>query len=596
MQDFPQDLSSSQDSNFTEQRFLAAEVLASVVWNLFPNVVLKGGGLHSLGFYYDFIFQQPLTESMVELIEVHFHRFIKEGHLVRSISMMRENAQTLFEHHEHFLLAERAGEQHSNILDLVQIGSFYGLCPSLSLSSTDQIGHIKLLETLTLVQDLEGEDIVITRFIGTVQGSAKDAKKFWKNYESFLKKKDHRLLGPQLRLFSFSESMGDLGVIWHPKGLQVRQILLEWVRKQLPEEELQIATPLAVRQNFLEKFPQPLEPFLFENQEYCLRPSLLQQHLEFLEKFPLENEAFPWRVNECTPIFRPLFEFQKWGLLSQCAYMTEQTTICCFREQLISELIYSLIFIEQIITIFGFEAQWYLVASRQKSPKARQEREAVQWLKQVIEIQPLSYPVSSKIQEEEGEGPRLELRIRDVLGREWPVSRVGVIPPTLPNGAVLSDKQNCVILTRQIWESLDCFIALLIERYEGVFPFWLAPEQVRVMAIGEANQAYARQISQDWKRKGLRVKLDIQSAKLSLRIHEAEKEKIPYLVLIGEQERIKQKISVRAAERLNQSQSIDSETFFNRIYQESLSPIIPRSPILSRKWDEISGESKSLES
>ena len=149
---------SFQSSDFIEQRYLAAEVLASVVWHLFPNVILGGGGINSLGFYYDFILEKPLTESMLELITVHLHRFIKEEHQVRSFSMMRENAQALFEHHGHFLLAELAGEEQSNILELVQIEDFYGLCPPGSLTSTEGIGHVKLFESMELIREIEGED------------------------------------------------------------------------------------------------------------------------------------------------------------------------------------------------------------------------------------------------------------------------------------------------------------------------------------------------------------------------------------------------------------------------------------------------------
>jgi threonyl-tRNA synthetase len=566
-------------SDSVEQRYLAAEVLALVVWHMFPKVILVGGGVNSLGFYYNFIFENPLTESMLEVIEVQMHRFIKENHSVRSISMMRENAQALFEHREHLLLAERAGEQSSNILELVQIEEFYDLCPPLSLTTTLEIGAIKLLEFCDCIHKTQKEELGITRLLGVCQTNTKNLKIFLKNYDSFLKKRDHRMLGPRLNLFSFSEPMGTLGVMWHPKGMQLQRILIDWVRQQLPEDELPIATPLAVRLEFLEEnhqAPAGLNSFSFEGQEYRLRSSPLQQHLEFLRNFPPNQEDLPWRMSEYTPIFRQYPESQWWGLFCQCAYLIDHTTICCLREQVASELISSLHFIEQIITIFSFEAQWYLIASRQKSPKARQEQEAIGWLKQAIQTRPCSYPYSSELQEKDGEEvPCLELRVRDVLGREWPVSRLNVIQHLKECHPLLvqqAEEQKRVILTRQIWGSLDRFIALLIERYEGVFPLWLAPEQVRIIAIGETNRAYAQLVSRRLQQKGLRVKLDTRQAKLSMRVHEAEKENVPYLVLIGEQERIKQNICVRRAERFNQNQSVDIETFLNKLYQESLPP------------------------
>jgi threonyl-tRNA synthetase len=578
-----------QPSELTEQQFLSTEVLALTVWRLFPNVVLVGGGVNSIGFYYDFIFEQPLTESMFELIEVHMHRFGKEEHPLRSISMMRENAQTLFEHQGHFLLAERAGNQSANIIDLVQIGDFYDLCPPLSLTNAQEMGHVKLIDSMEFTQELE-EDVTITRLIGRSEKTARDLKRFLKSYDSFLKKKDHRTLGPKLNLFSFSRSMGSLGVIWHAKGLQLQQFLFNWLKSQLPEAIDEISTPIALLQDFSTPDAQCLESFDFEGQDYCLRSSLLFQHLEFLRQFPFESEDLPKRVLECTPFFRQIQESQRWGLLNQCNYKGEQATICCLRRQVASELISSLHFIEQIITIFDFEAQWYLIASRQKTPKARQEQEAVNWLKQAIQDPSRLFPYFPEIHEEEGEGPRLELRVRDVLGREWPVSRLGVIQSIQDVSLVDHPEEKLVIITRQVWESLDRLIALLIERYEGALPFWLVPEQVRVLAIGEANRVYARQVSQHLQQAGLRVKLDLRQSKLGVRVHEAEKEQVPYVVLIGEQERVKRTISVRAAEKFNQSQSVDIETFVARLNAESLSP---RS--IEGKTDRI-GESKSLES
>jgi threonyl-tRNA synthetase len=135
------------------------------------------------------------------------------------------------------------------------------------------------------------------------------------------------------------------------------------------------------------------------------------------------------------------------------------------------------------------------------------------------------------------------------------------------------EEKRRVILTRQIWESLDRFVALLIEHYEGKFPSWLAPEQIRVIAIGEANRAYAQQVSECLQHKGIRVKLDLRQTKLSMRVHEAEKERVPYLILVGEKERKLQKISVRVAKGFNRSQSMEIETFLNQINHEFLCPM-----------------------
>ena len=371
--------------------------------------------------------------------------------------------------------------------------------------------------------------------------------------------------------------MGVLGTVWHPKGIVLQQILRDWIKQQLPEKEPEIFTPLVVRQSFLQKEANALEPFVFEGDNYQLSPAPLHQHLAFLKNFPLNSEDLPWKITEYASVYQYFPEPQWWGLFCSCQYLTDHTTICCPKSQIIPELISSLHFIEQIIKIFGFEANWYLTAARQKTPKARQEQEGIEWLKQAIQAKPCFYPFVPQLQEEdEGKGPRLELRVLDVLGREWSLSALSIIRHVHEAQAIpypgAEGQSPLIVFTRHLWGSLDRFIGLLVERYEGDFPLWLAPEQVRVIGIGEADRTYAKHVHRLFQQKGLRARLDMRSAKLGARVHEAERENVPYLVLIGEQERLKQKISVRLGQRADRHQFVELEEFLDKLYRESLCP------------------------
>lgn len=569
-------------SELVPMRYLAAQLLAYTVYRMLPNVLLAGGGVNSLGFYYDFIFEQPLTDNMLELIEVKLRTLIKSDEEIRCISMMRENAESLFEHHHQPFLAQRASEEDSNIIDLVQIEDFYAICPAISLTSTLEAGQIKLLDVQSFIQWDGEEEVSITRVFGTTQKTSRDLKNFLKNHDQFLKKKDHRKLGPKLNLFSFSERVGSLGVFWHPKGIKLREVLQNWLDEQQPWKHYPVSTPAVIRKDFLSLDfglkNSGLAPFIFDEDEYQLFSTPLPQHIEFLKTAHISGQDLPWRLSEYAPVYQQIPESQRWGLLSSCSYLTDLTTIVCTREQVLAELISSLLFIEQIIRIFVFEAHWVLVASRQKTPKARQEQEAIRLLTQAVQLNPLFYPFSLQIEEEEegGEGPRLELRVNDVLGREWPTALLGVVvhPSEVKE---LSAGQGLVVLTRRIWGSLDRMVALLIERYEGVLPLWLAPEQVRIMAIGVGNRAYAKQIAEKMRQKGLRVGLDLRDAKLGEKVHEAERENIPYLVLVGDQERAKGGMSVRTASKPGYNQFVEIETFLDKLYYESLSPTLERS-------------------
>lgn len=546
------------------QRGLVAELLACAVWRLFPNVQLIGGGANSLGFFYDFFFEQPIAEEMLEVIEAELHRLIREGNLIHFRSMMRENARNFLKHHHQLLLADQLISEGSNIVELIEIGNFYDLSPSFSFSSTLEGGAVKLLDYLE-IGERKG------RIVGICQPTPKELKSFLKTYGQFLKKKDHRLLGPALNLFDFSSSTGCLGLIWHPKGITLCDILREWIMSELPEGYRQISTPLVVREDFLSSAvrspssAQVFEPFVFEGVNYRLRHSPIQQHLDYLNKF--FTEELPEYIVEFAPVYQHYPEFQREGLLCSCSYLTEAMTICCEKKQIIPQLISSLQFIERIITIFGFEAQWALVALRQKNSTSQREAQAIGWLKEALQEKKMAYPISSEISEEEGkEAPRLELRIRDALGRMWPMSTLNV--------HFFNEKERAswVVLTRCVWSSLERFIALLLEHYEGNLPLWLMPEQVRIIAIGEKNQDYARQIRALFQQKQLRTGLDVSQGKLSEKIHNAEKERIPYLILIGEQERIKQKISVRSTRGAAQEQSLDLDVFLSRVCREFLVP------------------------
>jgi threonyl-tRNA synthetase len=533
---------------------IAAELLAFTVSELFPNVVLAGGGTNSLGFYYDFIFEQPLTEGVIELIELKLHTLVKEGRELRYISMMRENAQNLFQHQGHFLLAECVAAESSNILELVQIDEFYDLCPHSTLSSTDEVGHIKILDWNELKEDVQSHEKATIRFTGVARQSAKDLKVFLKKYELFLKKRDHRVLGTQLNLFSFSEKMGAFGVIWHPKGMELRRFLQKWLEDQSPDVLKTISTPLAVQQDFLGPSPLELNPFNVEGKDYTLRPSLLEQHLEFLKHYSFDLENLPFQVMEYSPVYRQYPESQRWGLFCQGSPFIDQTTIVCLKKQVVPILISSLHFIEQIIRLFDFEGQWRLIVSRQRKGNGWRDDEVIEWLKEAIQTGSGRYPFDPEVHEEEGEGPHLELCIRDSLGREWAASQLG---PFFPFKVQDKEQPLLCVLTRHIWGCLDRFIGLLIEQFEGVLPLWLAPEQVRILVIGEPNRAYAKEVAHQLQQNGLRVSIDIRSAKLSMRIHEAEKENIPFLILIGEQERVNQKVNVRSTGKVNRNQKVD---------------------------------------
>lgn len=570
-------------TDFTNQRRIAAELLAYVVWKQFPNVLLAGGGVTKLGFFYDFIFEQNPPSDFLSFIEMHLKTLIKEDLPIRFAGMMRENAESFFEHHHQPVLAHLARAQELNVIDLMQMGAFSGVCPVLPIESTSQVGHVKLFDVQHKEIELDQEICTVIRLVGTAFPYFTELKQFSKQYDQYLKKKDHRLLGKELNLFSQNSHLGDMEWIWHPKGQCLRNLLQNWAQSQEIFSNYQyVATPLVIK-NSKRKKPDPsIFTLSVEEEAYELSPSRLVQHLVLLQSLIQSQDVLPMRLVEYGMVYRSQPKSELFGLLCADSALADQRTIICPKKLLIKELISSLLFIEQIIRIFGFEACWYLVTSPRKSAKDRVEKEAVEWLEQAVQQSSLFYPFQSeKIEEEQLVGPRLELRIVDELQREWSTATLAIVVHERKALDLLKgryqnedDSKTPVVLSQSLWGSVDRFLALLIERSEGVLPAWLAPEQVRFLAISEKVHSFVKEAAERCQQRGIRVKLDLRDVKLSQKVHDVRKEKVPYVVIVGEQELKKKHLTVQNIKRPDKSQVLELDAFISLVLKEASSPVL----------------------
>lgn len=517
---------SHTDPSIIAIRQTAAQVLAAAVFELFPNVLLLGGGITDYGFYYDFIFEQAIDYQMLELLNVRMKAIIKENRTINSLSMMRENAFSLFNHHHQPFLAELALDQEYNVISLLQIGSFYGIAPEPHVSELDEIKGVKLLEIEKLISEEEVSplDKPTFRIIGTAFDDPQSLKQFVKAYEK-LKKFDHRLLGPQLGLYDFSKKQNDY--FWLPNGEFLRSFLIKIWKQGCESENIPfVSTPPLSVKTILQK---------------------ANLHLE-LNKMDENHPELPKGFGELYHTINPIDNSHIWGLFNKEAYLSDLVTLFCWEDQVDQKLIYSLQLFEQIITIFGFETHWYLSSSKNKKGRG------ADWLRRVLKQLNIVY---TEIDSDEN-CPRLEGRFIDVLGREWAGPSISIIR----HGEY---KKAPVVITRTLFGSIDRMIGLLVEHYKGEYPFWLAPEQVRILVLGEQNRVYAQKIYSQIKLGGYRVGLDITNEKLGSKIHLAEKECIPYLVLIGDNERNKERISIRSEREHNRTTLVELEKFLETI-------------------------------
>lgn len=487
----------------------AATLLAAAVLDIFPDVLLVGGGDSDIGFYYDFIFTQTPLETASELIELKMRSLAKEGLEIRSFSMMRENAEQFFLHHGQPVLASHALEDDTNVISLVQVGSCYDLSAPPHAATTEELKAFKLLER----EHYHENNNSIIRFIGTVFPDNQSLKVFSKAFDRY-KKMGYQNLGTELNLYSWDE---EARCYWHPNGELLRQQLLKsWHQENSKTESLPITTPISSQ-------------------------SIFYEHVR-LYKTKLSNTVeLPARFTEVRTVEDEKSEGGA-SLFQLKSYTTDQVTTFCSNEQLLQELISSLQFIEQTIRIFDLKVHRYLVAN-----------EPNRWLVQALQQCGISFTEEKPTSD--NEGSTLEWRIEDVLGREWAGSSVQLMKLSADRYA----------LGRTLYSSLDRFVGLLVERYEGQLPLWLAPEQVRVLAVGLKCADYADTVYRECRDHKLRVQRDNRDMKLGAKIHEADIERIPYVIIIGDKEKNQNSVTVRSLERKHEMKTESLEDFFCNI-------------------------------
>jgi threonyl-tRNA synthetase len=522
-------------------RRTAAELLACVVSERFPNAYLLGGKETEVGFYYEFLFDQPFTVDMLVVIEAQVRQKIKDSIPIHSLHMMRENAAELFRHYDRPFLADQALQDLRNLVDVLQIDSSYGLTPAPHCQSTGEIGAFKLIEMKEEERLIQSDMYKVTRLVGTAFSNQQQLKYFLKAYEAS-KKNDHRLLGLSLNLFSVVEEKNDCSqTFWYPRGHLLCQTLKKWIEKTLGSVMQWIMTPLIVQSKQNEN-PQRLK---------C------NQHIELFHHL---KQNPPLQLAEWAQIYQDKRMKDSEGLLEPTFFQMDQQTLFCQTKDLPDFFISSLHFIKQMVTIFGFETQWILMC-----PRLEREGERADWFIDALEKCSITYQVH--FQDKKVSNPRLEIRFVDQLGREWP----GPFIEMITNRSVSS---QLMILSRSILGSLDRFIALLLEATKGNLPIWLAPEQIRICSVGGHSTPYARVVNEQCQQQGYRVGLDHQDEKLGKKIHAAEKEKIPYICIIGEIEEKKKMVTIRSPNIKRGDRIMALDTFLEMIKEECLVPEI----------------------
>ncbi len=560
-------------------RHSTSHLMAYVVQTLFPEVKVAIGPAVENGFYYDFDRPQPFTPEDLVLIEKKMKEVLRKGEpFVRRILSHKE-AEELFQEKGETYKQEILKEITDHTVSIYEVGGFLDLCRGPHLPTLKWIPAFKLTGVAGAYWRGDEKQQMLQRIYGTAFPSKEALKKHLALLEE-AKKRDHRRLGKQLDLFSISDDIGPGLVCWHPRGARVRTVIEDFWRKEHTKSGYEILySPHIAKINLWETSGHTgfykdnmYSSMDVDGQEYLVKPMNCPFHIQIFKSRLNSYRDLPKRWAELGTVYRYERSGVLHGLLRVRGFTQDDAHIFCRPDQLEEEIQRVIEFTLFILKTFGFELfDVYLSTRPEKYVGSLENWDlATESLKTALEHTGLSYEIDP------GEGvfygPKIDIKIRDSLGRQWQCSTIQVdfnLPERFDLHYIGEDgaRHPVTMIHRALMGSLERFFGCLIEHYNGAFPLWLAPEQVIVLPITDRAHDYAIQILEKLTQQGIRVTSDLRNEKLGLKIREAQLGKIPYMVILGDQEVQEQTLSVRSRSGENLP-PMDLEAFVTMINKD----------------------------
>ena len=549
-------------------RFGAAEILACAVLELFPNTRLVQPVGNQLGFHYDFVFNGPFNPGLLPLIEEKMNQITRETRPVVSTEMMRENAKEMFRHFQQPLKANALQVSSDVMVDVFQMGDFRDACPAPHIYTSRDVAAFALQGSSEITINLPSGKQKVTRIQGVVFHNQKVLKRFLRSFEEG-KKIDHRRLSAQRQLLALHEEVGESLWCWQPKGAAVREQLVDlWKQEGRSQGYQPVFTPTIVSEAWLRKLGCDQDPHAhwdalpfssIEGVDYVLASQPAALHALLFKSIEQNKRRLPVRFSEWKEHVVGGEALPAGGPLTSRTYTMDHQHSFCSMEQLPSELNSSLQFIVKMITLLQLNYRVYLKGRGRSSRGAAPywERATGLLTKALTEC---NLESSSDGEDDASCGPRVEFCLIDAFGGEWAgpyveidvvvPERLGLNPPRA-NKESLSKESNVFIiqlLSRSVFGPLERLVALLVQRYEGVLPFWITPEQVRILPLGKQPLPYVGEVFTHLTGRGLRVTIDDRDETLAAKVHGAHTEGVPYTIVLGEKEQKEGSIPVRSAD------------------------------------------------
>ncbi|MCS6764029.1 MAG: threonine--tRNA ligase [Candidatus Protistobacter heckmanni] len=538
-------------------RHSTAHLMAYAVKTLFPEVQVTIGPVIENGFYYDFSYKRPFTPEDLEAIEKKMAELAKKDEPVTRKVLPRDEAVAYFKSiGEHYKAEIIAGIPAGEDVSLYTEGEFIDLCSGPHVPSTGKLKVFKLMKVAGAYWRGNSKNEMLQRVYGTAWAT-KDEQDAYLHMLEEAEKRDHRKLGRQLDLFHFQEEAPGL-IFWHPKGWSIWQQVEQYMRKVYQDNGYQeVKAPQILDRSLWEKTGhwQSYKENMFttesESRSYALKPMNCPGHIQIYNAGLHSYRDLPLRYGEFGQCHRNEPSGALHGMMRVRGFTQDDGHIFCMEEQVQSEVADFDVAVRKVYGDFGFADIAVKLALR---PENRIGDDAT-WGKAEDSLRSAIRDSGVEWEELPGEGafygPKIEYHLKDSIGRSWQCGTMQVdfqMPVRLGAEYVAEDNSRKipVMLHRAIVGSLERFIGMLIEHHAGAMPLWLAPEQLVVLNISDAQADYATSVVQTLKKQGLRAKADLRNEKITYKIRDHSMQKLPYLLVVGDKERDAQAVAVRA--------------------------------------------------
>ena len=528
-------------------RHSTAHLLAMAVKQLFPSAQVTIGPVIEDGFYYDFSFERAFTPEDLEAIEQRMQELAKQDFAIAREEWDRDEAVEFFKGIGEAYKAEIiAGIPADQPIGLYRQGDFVDLCRGPHVPSTGKLSAFKLTKVAGAYWRGDNDNEMLQRIYGTAWANKKQLKAYI-NRLAEAEKRDHRKIGKKLDLFHMQEEAPG-SVFWHQKGWAIYNGIKDYMRqKQVQNGYQEIRTPQVVdyslweKSGHADKFGDDMFSITTEDRQYAVKPMNCPCHIQVYNQGLKSYRDLPLRIAEFGSCHRNEPSGSLHGIMRVRSFTQDDGHIFCAEDQIQSEVSEFIDVLHDVYADFGFSEIIYRLSTRPEQRVGTDESwdRAEKALGDALDAKDLPW------QELPGEGafygPKIEFSLKDCIGRVWQMGTIQVdfsMPGRLDAEYVAEDgsRKTPVMLHRAILGSFERFIGILIEQYEGAFPFWLAPQQAIVINITDSQAEYANLVTQSLQNKGFRVNSDLRNEKIGFKIRGHSMQRVPYLLVVGDKE------------------------------------------------------------